>query len=150
MLGKLFEKSRRQVAEGVTNLAVKKTYDLSTDLTGRGEGAGIPHAPVNPYKKRPVKLVYDKNEFHNFRLPSEQHFLFNTFDHQDIFGERKGINHSPHIQAQINLDNNLIWGIMIITVLMYIFEQKNHREFLGLRKNLLNSDMAKLTIEDFK
>jgi hypothetical protein len=33
--------------------------------------ASLPRAPVNPYRKRPTKIVYDKNDFHMFRLPSE-------------------------------------------------------------------------------
>jgi len=46
-----------------------------------------------------LKLVYDKNDYHAFRLPSEQAFLLGPFDTEDIFGQRKGINHSPHIRS---------------------------------------------------
>lgn len=47
----------------------------------KNEGLSLPKAPANPYKKRPVKLVYDKNEYYNFRLPSEHHFLLSSYDH---------------------------------------------------------------------
>jgi hypothetical protein len=46
----------------------------------------LPPSPQNPYRKRPVKLVYDKNEYHMFMLPSEKAFLLGSFDHEDVFG----------------------------------------------------------------
>ena len=57
----------------------------------------LPVAPKSAFRKRPVKLRYDKNEYWMFRLPSEQAFLFGAFDTSDLFGKRKGITHSPHI-----------------------------------------------------
>ena len=58
----------------------------------------MPYAPKNPYRKRPVKLIYDKNDFWMFKLPSEKAFLLGGYDYNDLFGERKGINHSPQIR----------------------------------------------------
>ena len=49
------------------------------------------------FRKRPVKLAYDKNEYWMFRFPSEQAFLLVPFESADIFGKRKGITHSTHI-----------------------------------------------------
>ena len=85
-----------------------------------------------------------------FRLPSEQHFLLGSFDTEDIFGKRKGIEHSPHIRAQLNLDSNLVWLYFLLTMLAFITDFKHHDEFLTLRENMFNADMGKFSIEDFK
>ena len=63
----------------------------------RIDGSSLPQAPVSAFRKRPVRLSYDKNEYWMFRLPSENHGLLQPFDKQDIFGKRHGIDHSPHI-----------------------------------------------------
>ena len=97
MLGKALQRGRVQLYEGLLAISSKKTYDISENY--RGKAGDLPHAPANPYRKRPMKLKYDKNEYHSFRLPSENHFLLGSFDHEDIFGKRKGIDHSPHIRS---------------------------------------------------
>ena len=33
-----------------------------------------------------------------FRLPSEKSFLMGGMDYNEVFGERKNIDHSPHIK----------------------------------------------------
>ena len=109
----------------------------------------LPKAPANPYRKRPVKIIYDKNDFHMFRLPSEKAFLLSSFDSQDLFGARKGIQHSPHIRAQMNLDTNLVWGFMIISTVAMIIETKRTHKFVTLRENYLNSDKGWFKVEDF-
>ncbi len=35
----------------------------------------LPAAPRNPYRKRPTKIAYQKNDYLRFRLPSEEAFL---------------------------------------------------------------------------
>ena len=116
----------------------------------RSSAGDLPHAPANPYRKRPMKLKYDKNEFHSFRLPSENHFLLGAFDHEDLFGKRKGIEHSPHIRAQLNLDSNLVYFYLLLTVIAFGMELKYHDEFVALRQNWVSSDMGKFKYDDFK
>lgn len=105
---------------------------------------------MNPYKKRPLKLKYDKNEFHAFRLPSEQNFLLGAFDTEDLFGKRKGIEHSPHIKAQLDLDNNILWLYFLFTMVAFYTELNYQDEFLILRENHFNSDMGQFQLSDFK
>lgn len=52
---------------------------------------GLPTVSDSAFRKRPVKLSYDKNEFHMFRLPSEDAFLLSSYDKDELFGKRKGI-----------------------------------------------------------
>ena len=107
------------------------------------DASGLPRAPESAFRKRPVKLHYDKNEYWMFRLPSEQAFLFGAFDTSELFGKRKGITHSPHIQAQVDLDTNLLYLIGGITVVMLATEIKRHAEFHPLRENFRNTNMGR-------
>jgi len=112
--------------------SVKKDYDI-TESYKTVSGHNLPHAPESPYRKRPLKLVYDKNDYHAFRLPSEHAFLLGSFDTEDIFGKRKGINHSPHIRTQLDLDSNLVWAYFLFCILGFATELKYHDEFIVLR-----------------
>ncbi len=98
--------SRKSVYERILARASDKTYDLTENY--RQQAGDLPHESANPYRKRPLKLKYDRNEYHSFRLPSENHFLLGSFDNEDLFGKRKGIEHSPHIRSQLNLDSKLV------------------------------------------
>ena len=148
MLGKVLQRGRIEVYQGLLAISNKKTYDISENY--REKAGDLPSEAANPYRERPMKLKYDKNEFHSFRLPSENHFLLASFDHEDLFGKRKGIEHSPHIRAQLNLDSNLVYFYFLLTFVALGLEMKYHDEFKALRENYLQSDMGKFTIEDFK
>ena len=93
--------------------------------------------------------MYDSNEYHMFRLPSEKSFLFSDFDYNDLFGQRKGTNHSPHIRAQMNLDSNIVWFMAISSIVLMLRELKRSHDMVTLRKNLVNSDMGWFKEEDF-
>ena len=149
MLGKWIEKSRSSLPEIFAALQTKKTYDI-TESYKNVSSARLPVAPLNPYRKRPQKLVYDKMEFQAFRLPSEGHFLLSPFDQDTLFGKREGINHSPAVRSQLNLDSNLVWLYFILTLLALGTEFKHHDEFLNLRQGLLSSNDGRFTEEDFK
>ena len=151
-LGKAFVNFRASIGGGLNSLFSSKTATLPQTSPYNIDGITadqLPRAPQNPYRKRPVKIVYDKNDFHMFRLPSEKAFLLGSFDSSDIFGARKGIQHSPHIRAQMNLDTNLVWCFMIVSVLGLIIENKRTHNFVTLRENYTNSDKGWFKVEDF-
>ena len=77
-----------------------------------------------------------------FNLPSEKAFLLGSFDQHDLFGKRKGMTHSPHIRAQMNLDTNLVWAYGTILLLGMMIEFKRTHKFTTLRENAYNSDMG--------
>ena len=79
-----------------------------------------------------------------------ENFLLGAFDHEDLFGKRKGIEHSPHIRAQLNLDSNLVYFYLLLTVIAFGMELKYHDEFVALRQNWVSSDMGKFKYDDFK
>lgn len=95
MISKNFNAFKAAFANGVSTVQSTKVYDITT--TAKNEEQGLPLAPQSAFRKRPTKLVYDKNEYHMFRLPSEDGLLLGTMDRDELFGKRKGITHSPHI-----------------------------------------------------
>ena len=149
MLGKWIEKSRSALPEMFAAIQSKKTYDI-TQSYNNVSGAKLPVASINPYRKRPQKLVYDKMEYQAFRLPSEGHFLLSPFDQENLFGKREGINHSPAVRAQLNLDSNLVWLYFVLTLLAFSSEFKQHDEFLNLRQGYMQANEGRFTEDDFK
>ena len=70
-------------------------------------------------------------------------------EREDVFGKRKGIQQSPHIKAQTDLDSNLLWLIAGSTVLMAMFEVGSKSDFKALRGNFRTSDMGRFKESDF-
>lgn len=147
MIGKLLHGSRKGLGKLVPTTS-SKTYDLKETYQRNPEA--LPIAPANPYKKRPVKLAYDRNEYWTFRLPSEESFLLGSYDKHDLFGKRKGIEHSPLIKAQIDMDSNILWAWFVLTFVALVLETKYNDDFVALRQNMVNSDYGKFELEDFK
>ena len=147
MLGKMMGKG---ATSGQAAAAQEAASQLNVLDAQKIDSSALPRAPVSAFRKRPVKLAYDKNEYWMFRLPSEQAFLLGSFDTADIFGKRKGITHSPHIKAQTDLDTNLLYLIGGVTLLMLATEIRRHAEFHPLRENFRNSNEGKFQASDFK
>ena len=139
--------TREGLYASLRNLGSNKTYNVNWYSQ---EPTSLPAAPTSPWRKAPVKLRYDRQEYHMFRLPSEEKFLLGPFDRQEIFGKKEGRTHSKQVAAHINLDNNLIFALAIFTVLALWTEYKDHDEYYALRENFKNNDMGKFAIEDFK
>ena len=92
-IGKMFMELRSAIYSGAGSLVSKKNYEMPFTRKYIDNGVTaeqLPKAPINPWRKRPVKLIYDKNDFQMFRLPSEKAFLFNGMDYNDLFGKRRG------------------------------------------------------------
>ena len=129
--------------------AVEAAGKLDLLQASRMSGSGLPQAPVSAFRKRPVKLSYDKNEYWMFRLPSENHYLMQQFDKTELFGTRHGIQHSPAMLAQTQLDNKLLIGLAGVFVLMMLGEFRRNGTFQPLRENFRSSDMGRFSKEDF-
>ena len=112
----------------------------------------VSHLPVaarSVFRKRPVKMEYDHNEYHMFRLPSENEILLGGFeDRDDIFGKRKGMTHSPAINEQISLDNKILLIIGLVTILQVKSVYKTFHHHKTVRENYRNSDMVRNLTED--
>jgi hypothetical protein len=97
-----------------------------------------------------VKLEYDANEYHMFRLPSESDTLFSGMDKDDIFGYRKGLQHSPFMKHQQNIDSRLVWVMILGSVVMMNIAIKRKAQISTLRENYRYSNMGWFDEESFK
>ena len=84
-IGKMFMGLRASINSGMSSLYTHKGKDCTLPQTTQYNVDGVtadqlPKAPQNPYRKRPVKLNYDINDFHMFRLPSEKAFLLGSLN----------------------------------------------------------------------
>ena len=101
------------------------------------------------FRKRPVKVRYDRKDYYKFYMPSEKSFLFSMFDREDIMGTRKNTQHSPHIRTQMDLDTKLLAFTVLLTVIMTLFNMKSFETYKILRQNHLNSELGKFSEDDF-
>lgn len=113
------------------------------------DSASLPRAPDSAFRKRPVKLSYDKNEFWMYRLPSENHFLMQNFDKNDLFGKRHGIDHAPKYQAQMNIDSRMLLGLFGISLLMLVGDFGRNGKMLNLRENFRSVTYGRFEADDF-
>ena len=72
-----------------------------------------------------------------------------NFDKTAIFGKNQGINHSPHIQSQVNLDTTILLGLLGGTVLMLLSDFKRNGKMMNLRENLRTSGYGRFEADDF-
>ena len=85
-----------------------------------------------------------------FRLPSEETFLLDSFNKDELFGKRKGITNSPHIKAQSDLDSNLIWAFAFVMFGLCVYDMKPHAKIRTLRANYRDNETGKFEEADFK
>ena len=136
-------------AAGAKAAAAATDQKLDILSATRLDGSNLPRAPKSAFRKRPVRLDYDKNEFWQFRLPSENHFLMGAFDSKDVFGKKEGLNHSPHIAAQMSVDHSLLLGALGVTFLMVTYEISTNAQFSTLRENFRTTGYGRFEADDF-
>jgi hypothetical protein len=79
MIGRVFNKAKVGFSSGVAAVQPTMNYDI-TSHTKVESTEQLPKVPASAFRKRPVKLSYDKNEYYTFRMPSEKDFLLGGFD----------------------------------------------------------------------
>ena len=149
MLGKLTAKaSFSSAAEGAKATSAEASR-LGLFADAKINSANLPQAPQSAFRKRPVRLDYDKNEFYTFRMPSERDFFLGPFEKNDIFGKRNGLQHSPHIKAQMDIDTRILLGLIGVSVLMVTTEFKKNGRLLNLRENFRSVSDGRFEADDF-
>ena len=144
MLGNLATKANFSTQAG-------KAASAGIDILGAAkmDGTNLPRAPTSAFRKRPVRLVYDKNDFWSFRMPSEKAFLLQNFDAHSMFGVRHGLQHSPHLRAQMDIDSRLLLGLVGLSFLMLGAEFKQNGKLLNLRDNFRSVTYGRFEADDF-
>ena len=113
------------------------------------DGSNLPPVTKSAFRKRPVRLTYDKNEFYSFRMPSEHHFLMQNFEKADIFGKRKGLEHSPNIRNQMGIDQKILYGLVGASIVMLLCDFKRNGLLLDLRENFRGVTDGRFQADDF-
>lgn len=121
---------------------LKMPYEL------RGEY--LPRRKINPFKKRPLNVTYDYQNFNSFVLPSRRDEHFHMFNQEELFGIKKWRNDSPYIREYIRVDNQIFLIFFLIATLTAPFIIYHHRLLLEYWDNFLTSDMGALTSDDVK
>ena len=66
-----------------------------------------------------------------------------------MFGKNYGIEHSPHIAAQMNLDHKIFLGLIAGTILLAVGDQKRNGSFMTLRGNARQVQYGRFEADDF-
>ena len=146
MIGKRFNAFKVSVSNNLANIQSTKIHEVNAP---QAKDPSLPLAPKSAFRKRPVKLEYDPNEYHMFRLPSESESLFSGMDRDDIFGYRKGLQHSPFMKAQQDLDSNILWLVGIGTVCASVVAMRQISNLRTLRENYRLADHGRFTQHHF-
>ena len=72
-----------------------------------------------------------------------------NFDKTDIFGKRKGLEHSPNIKAQMDIDQRILLGLIGASVLMLLCDFKRNGLLLDLRENFRGVTDGRFQADDF-
>ena len=74
--------------------------------------------------------------------------MFAPFDKEEIFGKRHGVDYSPHIKTQVDLDTKLLWLIGGLTVAALMTMGGTLEETSALRLNYRMTNMGRITVDD--
>ena len=72
-----------------------------------------------------------------------------TFESRDVFGKKEGLNHSPHIAAQMSVDHSLLLGLIGGSLLMLTYEMRSNAQFTTLRENFRTTGYGRFEADDF-
>ena len=151
-LGKSMLGLRAMVNSGFNSMffGATKSYDAAKPYDVDGVTVdSVPKTPLNPWRKRPVRLVYRETDFQSFRMPSEKSFLLGAYDYNELFGKRKNTDHSPQIRTQIDLDTNLCLLMFGTTLTLLFWEVGRTHKYDTLKQNMSEAEMGKFKAEDF-
>ena len=72
-----------------------------------------------------------------------------AFNSKDVFGKKEGLNHSPHIAAQMSIDHSLLLGLIGISFAMVTYEMSTNAQFSTLRENFSTTGYGRFEADDF-
>lgn len=128
----------------------KSNKDILDDVVYPYElrGEYIPRRKINPFKRKPMEVIYDQSQFRNFVLPSKREITYGFFDLEKLFGIKRWRNDSPMMKEYIKIDNQVI-VLLTILVVIYTFHYKmKSEEKTERQKKMLLSDKAVFSYSD--
>lgn len=67
-----------QVAKKVLDRFTPNTNILKSNLPYTLRGEHLPRTKINPFKKTPLRVIYDHEDFANFVLPSRRSIIYHS------------------------------------------------------------------------
>jgi hypothetical protein len=111
-------------------------------------GEYLPRQKQNPYKKKPLNVVYDIKDFQSYVLPSRREKVFNNWGLEELFGVKRWRNDSPFMKEYIKVDNQVFLIIVLSLFLLYpVFWAKQRKLEKGFEE-YITSGYGKFTADD--
>lgn len=121
---------------------VKMPYELRGEYT--------PRTPINPFKKKPLTLIYDQSHFQGFVLPSRRQITYGMFDFEELFGIKRWRNDSPFIKEYIKIDNQIFFTVLLLSTFGLIYWSHVQQKKEKLHREIIISDMGIFCADDVK
>jgi hypothetical protein len=112
----------------------------------RGEYS--PRRKVNPYKKRPLNVIYDIKDYTSYVLPSRREKIFSLWGIEELFGVKRWRNDSPFIKEYIKVDNQIFFIVILSLVLAFPIFWSRQRKLERNLDNYITSGYGKFTSDD--
>jgi hypothetical protein len=111
-------------------------------------GEYLPRQKQNPYKKKPLNVVYDIKDFQSYVLPSRREKVFNNWGLEELFGVKRWRNDSPFMKEYIKVDNQVFLIVILSMILLYpVFWAKQRKLEKGFEE-YITSGYGKFTAND--
>jgi hypothetical protein len=111
-------------------------------------GEYLPRTKANPYRKAPMNVIYNYQDFGSFVLPSKREQVYGAWGFEELFGVKRWRNDSPFMREYIKVDNQ-IWGIVILSLVLLtpVFWYKQ-RKLEKYQDDYITSGYGKFTADD--
>jgi hypothetical protein len=152
---KLCEKQIQEganLAKDITSLPISKhikgAYDSNQELLDSLQlpyelrGQYLPRRKINPFKKKPMSVIYDQSQFMPFVMPSKRQFVHAGFEYEKLFGIKRWRNDSPMMKEYITMDNQLCVLLIVLCLISSIFLRKRFKKHYEASKKYLLSNKA--------
>lgn len=111
-------------------------------------GEYLPRQKHNPFKKKPMNVVYDYKDYLSYVLPSRREQIYGYWGFEELFGIKRWRNDSPFIKEYIRVDNQIFFIVILSLILMYpIFWHRQKQLERGFEDSI-TSGYGKFTADD--
>ena len=111
-------------------------------------GEYLPHQKQNPYKKKPMNVIYDIKDFTSYVLPSRRENVFAGWGLEELFGVKRWRNDSPFMREYIKVDNQIFFIVCLSLILLYPVFWARQRKLEKGFEDYITSGLGKFTADD--
>jgi len=119
-----------------------------TEMPYELRGEYLPRQKINPFKKNPLQVVYDRNDFQSFVLPSKRSQIYGIWGTEELFGVKRWRNDSPYIKEYVRVDNQIFAIVLLVMILLWPIYMYRQNELMKGYDNYLTTSLGKFTADD--